>query len=57
MIYYTGDMVDHGIWETSVEGNIKTTNIGFDYFSRKFAKENIKFYPVIGNHEASPVNL
>ncbi|XP_026477056.1 sphingomyelin phosphodiesterase-like [Ctenocephalides felis] len=51
--YFTGDMIDHAMWETSTESNIKTM------------KEVLiaiyplapKLYPVLGNHESHPANL
>lgn len=55
MIYYTGDSVDHSIWETSIEFNkgiIERLNY---LFKAKFP--GIPIIEVLGNHEAHPTNV
>lgn len=54
-IYFTGDIVDHGVWETSVFGNIESLNKSYSKIYETF--RNIPVYPILGNHEAHPVNL
>jgi sphingomyelin phosphodiesterase len=53
-VYFTGDIVDHGIWETTFEGNVKSLNKGYLQIYKTF--ENISLYPILGNHEPHPVN-
>ncbi|XP_072757179.1 sphingomyelin phosphodiesterase-like [Anoplolepis gracilipes] len=54
-VYFTGDVVDHGIWETTLEGNIESINKTYSKIYETF--RNIPVYPILGNHEAQPVNL
>ncbi|XP_032682117.1 sphingomyelin phosphodiesterase 1-like [Odontomachus brunneus] len=53
-VYFTGDLVDHGVWETTLEGNIQIINESFHFFHEVF--EDIPVYPVLGNHESQPLN-
>ncbi|XP_012143489.2 sphingomyelin phosphodiesterase 1 isoform X1 [Megachile rotundata] len=53
-IYFTGDIIDHGIWETSKEGNIESLMQIYDKIKDTF--KNIPVYPIFGNHEPQPVN-
>lgn len=53
-MYFTGDIVDHGVWETTIEKNIKSLNK--IYFQIRETFGNIPVYPIIGNHEPHPVN-
>lgn len=55
MVYFTGDIVDHGVWETSITGNLQSMKFIYGAFNDTF--QNMKFFPVIGNHESSPVNV
>ncbi|XP_055586711.1 sphingomyelin phosphodiesterase-like [Uranotaenia lowii] len=54
-VYHTGDIVDHGVWETTVPGNIasitRTMNLLRDSFPGK------PIYNVLGNHEITPTNV
>ncbi|KAF7991317.1 hypothetical protein HCN44_002879 [Aphidius gifuensis] len=54
-VYFTGDIIDHGIWQTSRQGNteslIKTFNKIIDTFN------DTPVYPILGNHEPHPLNL
>ncbi|KAG4072908.1 hypothetical protein HA402_006588 [Bradysia odoriphaga] len=53
-VYYTGDVVDHGVWETSHEANAASMSKTFSALTESFP--NIPIYPIIGNHEPHPVN-
>ncbi|KRT84324.1 Calcineurin-like phosphoesterase [Oryctes borbonicus] len=53
--YFTGDVVSHRIWNTSIEGNIKIINGIFYEMKRAFP--GVKIFPTLGNHETHPVNL
>lgn len=53
-MYFTGDIIDHGIWETSKEGNIQNLIKMYDYIHNLF--NNTIMYPVLGNHEPHPLN-
>lgn len=55
MVYFTGDLVDHGIWETSISGNMMIMDEVHKLFKESFP--TVKFFPIIGNHEAHPVNV
>ncbi|KAJ8974388.1 hypothetical protein NQ317_006167 [Molorchus minor] len=53
-VYYTGDIVSHRMWSTSVENNtrdiIQISNIFHDRF-------DVPVYAALGNHEAHPFNV
>lgn len=49
MIYHTGDMMDHGMWETSRPGNVAQINRMYDSMRSIFG--NIPVYSTLGNHE------
>ncbi|KYM84646.1 Sphingomyelin phosphodiesterase 1 [Atta colombica] len=53
-VYFTGDIIDHGIWETSIKGNIESLNKSYLQIYETF--KNIPIYPILGNHESHPVN-
>jgi len=53
-IYMTGDIVDHGIWDTSILKN--TESIKKVLMALKTEFPNIPVYPILGNHEATPTN-
>ncbi|KAG5672941.1 hypothetical protein PVAND_003028 [Polypedilum vanderplanki] len=55
IIYYTGDFIDHGVWETSIEGNIGSMKKIYELFKKVF--KNIPVYSILGNHEAQPMNV
>jgi hypothetical protein len=51
----TGDIVDHAVWDSSF-----STNIGVITNIRKQLQKNFPnttVYPVLGNHEPSPLNV
>ncbi|EFN81993.1 Sphingomyelin phosphodiesterase [Harpegnathos saltator] len=54
-VYFTGDLIDHGVWETTLDGNIKIINESYDLFYEVFG--NTSVYPILGNHEPQPLNL
>ncbi|XP_015119715.1 sphingomyelin phosphodiesterase [Diachasma alloeum] len=54
-IYYTGDIVDHGEWETTRDGNKKIIKEVFKKIKETFGKTPV--FPIIGNHEANPLNI
>lgn len=49
MIYHTGDMRDHGIWETTHDGNRRIMDRLFNLFREVFGTTPV--YHVLGNHE------
>ncbi|XP_028140393.1 sphingomyelin phosphodiesterase-like [Diabrotica virgifera virgifera] len=54
-LYYTGDVVDHAIWNTTVEQNINS--LDFVFGKVKAAFPGIVALPSLGNHEAQPMNV
>lgn len=52
-IYFTGDVVDHGIWETSVDDNIIIMEKVFTLLRETFP--SIPLYPILGNHESMQI--
>lgn len=55
LVYFTGDVVDHGIWETTVQGNKEAMRRVYREMSQRF--RSIPIFPVLGNHETNPVNI
>ncbi|CAH0605807.1 unnamed protein product [Chrysodeixis includens] len=55
VVYYIGDTIDHGVWETSYE-LISNMNRYFIEKIRKSFGDDVKVLPVIGNHESQPTN-
>ncbi|XP_003402022.1 sphingomyelin phosphodiesterase 1 isoform X1 [Bombus terrestris] len=53
-IYFTGDIIDHGVWETSKEGNVQSLVKIYEYIHDTFNDTII--YPIFGNHESNPLN-
>ncbi|XP_018403569.1 PREDICTED: sphingomyelin phosphodiesterase 1-like [Cyphomyrmex costatus] len=53
-VYFTGDIIDHGVWETTIKGNVESLNKS--YFKIYETFRNIPVYPILGNHEPHPVN-
>lgn len=49
IVYYTGDFIDHGVWETSIEGNIESMERVYKLFKEVFGSTPV--YSVLGNHE------
>lgn len=53
-IYHTGDIIDHGVWETSFDGNRRIMDRVFNMFREVFG--NTPVHHVLGNHEGHPTN-
>ena len=53
-IYFTGDVIDHGVWETSNKGNKESIEKVYNKMHEMF--KNIPVYPILGNHEPHPMN-
>ena len=49
-IYFTGDVVDHFMWDVSVEAMKRSLSEVFKLLTTEF--EGVPIYPVLGNHEA-----
>lgn len=49
IVYITGDFVDHGVWETTHDGNISIMDRFYNLVRQVFA--GVAVYPVLGNHE------
>ncbi|XP_053699314.1 sphingomyelin phosphodiesterase-like [Sabethes cyaneus] len=54
-VYHTGDIIDHGVWETSVSHNIESMNRLHNKLLEVFPNKPV--YNIIGNHEAHPTNV
>ncbi|XP_049870349.1 sphingomyelin phosphodiesterase-like [Pectinophora gossypiella] len=55
VVYYVGDTIDHGVWETTYE-LINEMNLYTIDKIRKTFGDNVPVVPTIGNHEAQPTN-
>jgi hypothetical protein len=55
IIYFTGDIIHHFTWNTSLEGNEDDMKLIFDMFKANFGDTPV--VPILGNHEAHPANL
>ncbi|GAB1600640.1 sphingomyelin phosphodiesterase-like [Argonauta hians] len=53
-IIWTGDLPPHNIWNQSRSDQTKVINILTNYFLKYLPKKPM--FPVVGNHESSPVN-
>ncbi|XP_066145525.1 sphingomyelin phosphodiesterase-like isoform X2 [Euwallacea fornicatus] len=53
-VYFTGDIVSHRVWGTSVEGNTEDLKLVFRKMKSAFKDKPI--YIAIGNHESNPEN-
>ncbi|XP_031341321.1 sphingomyelin phosphodiesterase-like [Photinus pyralis] len=53
-IYFTGDIVAHKVHDTSKDRNTKDVTKVYKELKKVFG--DIPIYPVLGNHEAHPVN-
>lgn len=54
MVYFTGDIVSHRVWSTSVESNMKSEKIFRDLLRKTY---DVPIYHVLGNHEPHPLNF
>jgi sphingomyelin phosphodiesterase len=50
---FTGDVVDHAVWNTSQEQNTLEINDAY----KRMVSHGLTIYGTTGNHEASPVDL
>ncbi|KAH9635682.1 hypothetical protein HF086_003406 [Spodoptera exigua] len=55
VVYYIGDTIDHGVWETTYE-MIEDSNRHVIQKIRSSFGDNVPVLPVIGNHESQPTN-
>lgn len=54
-IYFTGDIVNHALWDTSISGNTAAIKKVNNLLKKHFP--DVPTYPVLGNHESHPLNL
>lgn len=54
-IYMTGDIVDHGVWNTSIQKNSDVITKVLQRLNTEFPDTPV--YPILGNHEPSPLNV
>ncbi|KAH1020512.1 hypothetical protein HUJ04_010157 [Dendroctonus ponderosae] len=52
IIYFTGDIVSHRTYATTVQGNQETIKLLFELLERTFPDKTV--YPILGNHEPHP---
>ncbi|CAH0407380.1 unnamed protein product [Chilo suppressalis] len=55
MVYYIGDTIDHGVWETSYELINNMNRHLIEKIQNTFG-DDVMVVPTIGNHEAQPTN-
>ncbi|CAH1111058.1 unnamed protein product [Psylliodes chrysocephalus] len=55
IVYFTGDIIDHTVWNTSVESNTEMIYYTYKALAESFPKA--KIFSVIGNHESNPLNV
>lgn len=48
-IYFTGDVVDHSVWSTSIEYNLQLLERVYNLMKQEF--RNVVVLPTVGNHE------
>jgi hypothetical protein len=51
----TGDIVDHGVWNTSIQTNSDVITKAMTRLKADFPDTPV--YPILGNHEPSPLNV
>lgn len=54
-IYFSGDIIDHGIWETSALNNTLLLEKILQLMKSELSY--VPIYPSLGNHETHPVNI
>ncbi|XP_058823019.1 sphingomyelin phosphodiesterase-like [Topomyia yanbarensis] len=54
-VYHTGDIIDHGVWETTIAGNIRSITRTSSLLKEVFPYKPV--YNVLGNHEITPTNV
>ncbi|KAG5890821.1 hypothetical protein JTB14_008262 [Gonioctena quinquepunctata] len=53
-VYFTGDIISHRTWQTSIPENSRVIAKVLDAFSEYY---KVPVYSILGNHETHPVNL
>lgn len=51
LVYHTGDMRDHGVWETTVDNSRRNMGRLFDLYREVFG--NTPVFHAFGNHEGN----
>jgi hypothetical protein len=51
----TGDIVDHAVWNTSIQKNSDVITKVLKQLQADFPDTPV--YPILGNHEPSPLNV
>jgi hypothetical protein len=51
----TGDIVDHAVWNTSIQKNSDVIRKVLTQLKTDFPDTPV--YPILGNHEPSPLNV
>lgn len=54
-VYFTGDIVDHAVWNTAISTNKQSITRVNNLVANAFS--GVPVFPVLGNHESHPVNL
>nr|XP_019543354.2 sphingomyelin phosphodiesterase-like [Aedes albopictus] len=54
-VYFTGDIIHHFTWNTTVASNEESMRQIFQLLKERFV--DIPLYPILGNHESDPANL
>lgn len=54
-VIMTGDLIDHGVWATTVEGNKAIIKKFAEEMKRQFGDTPV--FPILGNHESSPLDV
>ncbi|KXJ72005.1 sphingomyelin phosphodiesterase-like [Aedes albopictus] len=54
-VYHTGDIIDHGVWETTISGNVQSITRTNNLLKEVFGATPV--YNVLGNHEITPTNV
>ncbi|XP_030749655.1 sphingomyelin phosphodiesterase-like isoform X2 [Sitophilus oryzae] len=52
LIYFTGDIISHRSWSTSIQENREAIRLVLQYFAKTFP--NTTVFPILGNHESHP---
>jgi sphingomyelin phosphodiesterase len=53
-VIFTGDIIDHGVWSTSQQGN---TDLFIYAMTEMRSRFNVPVLPIFGNHETHPMNV
>ncbi|EDS37466.1 sphingomyelin phosphodiesterase [Culex quinquefasciatus] len=54
-VYHTGDIIDHGVWMTTIPGNVRSITRTMELLKQVFPNKPV--YNVLGNHEITPTNV